>query len=442
MMKIFFKAFISLSILISVSHFINAQTFIGSQIDNYGGIQTLTLNPANAAGSKYRMDINILSGSAFIGSDYLNLKFSNIPDVNRGFVFDNNVDTSPDGNNNFFGNVDILGPSVLFNIDELNSVAITTRIRTFFNLNNLGGEFYKLAIEGESNQDFNLEMEDMRGLVHAWGEVGGTYGRILLETEKHRLKGGATLKYLFGAGGIYGSSGRLGANYLSQIQSLSTSGSLNFGYTSGFDSEKISFSDVTSGFGADLGIVYEFQDQSSLISGNPYKLRFGASITDIGSISYTKTNRFLYLLEATVDASKFKDSGIVEILENNYSSNEINGKIKLGLPTALQLFADYAIHRNIYISAQGAISIKKDGEIPVSKLINSFTLTPRFERKWISICSPLSVRQFDSQLVWGIGVRAGPVIVGSGTILSNVLSSNSNSTDLYVGFKVPLYKRN
>ncbi|WP_296704897.1 DUF5723 family protein [Algoriphagus sp.] len=417
-----------------------SQTFIGAQVDNRGGVQSVLMNPANAAGSQMRLDINLLSGSAFVGSDYLYVDLSEIKNFQDGFDFNTDVKTIPKDQNNFFGNVDILGPSVLFNLNDKNSIAITSRFRTFFNLHNLGGELYEVASSNEVDKNFNLNMEGLSGIIHAWGEIGGTFGRVLIAQDQHLLKAGVTLKYLFGAGGIYGSSGRLVAQYDAGIETLATSGNLNYGYTSGFDSDDISFSDIKSGFGTDLGAVYEFYSNNSRSVRTPYKLKIGVSVTDIGSIKYSGSTNARYQMDATIDANEFDNKDLEELLKDNFPGLEELGDAKLSLPTALQLFVDYQITSKFYVSTQGAISIKKGNIIPVSNIINAFTVTPRFEMKWISVYSPISVRQYDSSLAWGVGLRVGPVIVGSGSILTNLISSNSNSTDVYVGFKVPLYK--
>lgn len=418
-----------------------SQSFIGGQIDNYSGVHSVLMNPANVAGSKMKLDVNLFSTSAFVGSDYLNIDLSDIKSFRDGFDFDTDVSTTPNSQNNFFGNIDILGPSFQLNIGDYNSIAISTRVRTFFNLHNLGGELYEVASSGDVSDNFSISMENVTGIIHAWGEIGGTYGRILIDEEKQRLKAGVTLKYLFGAGGVYGSSSQLSAQFDSQVNSLTTGGNLNYGYTSGFDSEDISYSDIQSGFGADFGVVYEIFDVSDGPYQSSYKLKLGASVTDIGSINYAGTYKARYDMNATIDATEFENKDLDEVLNDNYPGTESTEDLKLGLPTAIQLFADYHIRNKFYVSAQGAISMKKGNEIPVSNIINAFTVTPRFEAKWISVYSPVSLRQYDSSIAWGVGLRAGPVMVGSGSILTNLISNKSRSTDLYVGLKVPLYKR-
>lgn len=420
-------------------HFIHAQSFIGSTVDNYAGVHSVLFNPANAADSRMKLDINLFSTSAYVGNDFITIDLSDIGNFGDGFDFDSDAETNPTDNNNFFGNVDILGPSALFNLNEKSSIAITTRARGFFNLHNIGGELYEVANSDDDVDNFNLSMDDLSGVVHAWAEFGVTYGRVVLEKDKHFLKAGATLKYLAGAGGVFGFSPQLMANYNSSNEALTTSGNLNYGYTSGFDSDEIGFSDVSGGFGADLGVVYEFRNADNW-DENPYKFRVGLSVTDIGAINYKGTSNFRYDMNATIDANEFEEKDLDEVLEDNYIGSETLEKTKFGLPTAIQVFADYSISTRFFVSAQGAISIKKVSDIPVSNIINSFSVTPRFEMRWISVYSPISVRQYDSSVAWGFGLRAGPLTVGSGSILTNLISSSSRSADVYIGLKIPLYK--
>lgn len=435
------RRFIYLGILFLLASNTHAQTYIGSTTDNSSGVHSLLLNPANAVDSKMRWDINILSTSAFIGNDYLSVDLNNLDSFRNGFEIKSEGITDSSNHNNFFGNVDILGPSVLFNLDQKNSFAFTTRVRAFFNITNFGGDLYDL-VNKDYNEitNFSLNMEDARGLLHAWAEIGVTYGRLILDNETHALKGGITLKYLAGAGGIYGSSQVLNAQFESESNLLTTSGALRYGYTSGFDSDDISFSDIRSGFGTDIGLVYEYKEQNVNTYYNPYKFKVGLSVMDIGAINYDRTSRKTYNMDATIDAREFEFKNLEEVLDDNYERSEILDKTKMGLPTSVQLFADYNINGKFFVSAQGAISVKKNTENPVSNIINSVTITPRFEKRWISVYSPFSIRQYDSSLVWGIGVRAGPVLVGSGSIFTNLISNNSKSTDVYVGVKVPLYK--
>lgn len=443
-MKHHHKSFASALMFLFISCFGHAQSYIGSMIDNNSGVHSLLLNPANIVGSKKRLEFNILSASAFVGNDYLGVSFQDLKNIGDGFSFDTDVQKTPTNKNNFFGNADILGPAVMFRINDKSSLGINTRVRTFFNLHNISGLLYESISEGfEGQSDFQADMENLAGTVHAWGEFGVSYGRILLEDENRRLKFGTTLKYLGGAGGLFTSSPQLGVNFNSSLGTLTTNGSLDYGYTSDFDTEDIEFSDVTGGFGADFGLVYEVRSKStssvdSSYNIKPYKLRFGISVLDIGAINYQDITEFNYDMNGSIDAAEFENNDLEDVLNDNFPSTEVTGNRSLGLPSSLQAFVDYSVSKKFFMSLHGAYSLRNSDTFKVNNIINTITFTPRFEIKWLSIYSPFSLRQYQSGLMWGFGLRSGPFMIGSGSVISNLLSSSSKSTDVFIGFKVPI----
>ena len=439
MKKLYLLPLAAIALLVCFSRQASAQSFVGYSTGDYSGVHSVLINPANATNQTLKLDINILSLSAFAANDYISLNLSDLTNGGDGFDFSSDSERFPLPNNNIAGNVDLLGPSALFAINGRNSLALTTRVRGFFNVHNVSGDFFELAIGEEDVETFDVDMQDFSGVVHAWSEIGLSYGREVWTTERHAIKAGATLKYIGGAGSVFGFSPQLGAAFNAATNSLTTTGDLSYSYTSE-DTDEIGFSNLNSGFGADLGVVYEWR-HSYWDTDSPYKLRAGISITDIGAVNYSGTSYFDYDMNETIDAGEFSENGIGDVLEDNYQGVESVGDAKLGLPTAIQLFADYQINHLFYVSAQGAISIKETGLDPVNSIVNTFSITPRFEKRWIGVQSPISVRKYDSSLAWGLGLRLGPLVVGSGSVLTNLISSSSKSVDLYFGFKAPIARK-
>ena len=420
-----------------------SQSFTGATIDGRSGINFLLTNPAGIVDSKLKLDINLISSSGIVSNDYASINLSDVSKLDDGVQFDDDVIIDAQDQNNFVGNMDILGPAVLLNIGDYNSIALSSRFRGFFNLNNIGGEFYQVLNDENSEiDDFSLSMEDLHGLIHVWGEIGLSYGRILIDDRDYVLKGGLTLKYLMGAGGVYGSSQVLGAQYSSSTELINTSGQFHYGYTSGFDSEDIGFSDLQAGFGADLGFIFQLNESTlDPFALQGHKLQVGISLMDLGSINYKSGNTYSYDANASVPIDEFLEKDLEEVLEDNYEGTERIQDIKLALPTSLQLFADYLVVQRFYINLHGSLSVKKHQEIPVTQLLNQFTITPRFETRWISVYSPVSFREYAKGVYWGLGLRAGPLTIGSGSLMTNLLSKSSQSADFYIGLKVPIYKK-
>lgn len=448
-MKKIFTGFLSLVLPFSVW----SQTFIGNTLDNYSGINSLLLNPANVSGSNTKAEFNFISISSFVGNDYISLNIGDLQKNDFQFNFDSDTETSPSNNNNFFGNVDILGPSVMFRLNDKSGLAISTRVRGFFNVNNISGQLFESVREGFDDQsDFESQMTDYSGNVHVWGELGVTYGRVLIDNNYRRLRIGSTIKYLSSAGGLFTSSPSLGASFNSVSNSLNTSGTLRYASTSGLDFENTDFSTLqsilsgTTGIGGDIGVVYEMQLKKedafdSFYLSSPYKLRLGLSIVDIGRVNYTGVSEVNYFMDGSINASEFVDKSLDEILEENYDGEESVVNPALSLPTSLQFFADYNWKKRLYLSLHGAYSLAGSQLRYSNSIVNSIVISPRFESKVLSIYSPVSFRQYNSGVMWGVGLRLGPLMLGSGSILSNLLSSSSKSTDVYFGLKIPFNEK-
>lgn len=83
--------------------------------------------------------------------------------------------------------------------------------------------------------------------------------------------------------------------------------------------------------------------------------------------------------------------------------------------------------------------ISADAE-QANRIINSVVATPRLESKWLSLYLPVSLRQYDG-LAMGAGLRFGPLSVGSGSVISNYFGDSSKTTDIFVGLKIPVYRK-
>jgi hypothetical protein len=438
-----FKNNLNIALCLLFSSTLFSQNHIGLEADNYAGIQGVTYNPSNIVGSPFRTDINLVSVSAFAGSDYFGINLSNA--FNSGFDIEDDSERFASDNNNFFINADVVGPSFMFNINKKSSIGIITRGRAFVNLNDINGELFE-AIEDdfESDDNFTFDSQNLNTTVHTWGEIGIAYGRILMDKSNHVLKGGVTLKLLQGGGALFVNSPGLTGEYIRATETLSTQGTLNYGTSSAdFDAEDFDSGNLTSGFGMDIGFTYQWhtdrEHDSVPIYREQYKLKIGLSITDIGSINYKDAEVTSYDMNATVNTSSYEDD-VEDFLDNNYLSTIENNGTKIQLPTALHILADYRISGKWLVSAQANLSMtKKDNEL-ANSIVNSVIIAPRLETKWFSFFTPLSFRQY-SDIAFGGGFRLGPLSVGSGSVFSNLLSDSSKTTDVFVGLKVPIYRK-
>src|SRR5215471_9574304 len=97
-----------------------SQQFIGYSYDNYAGIHNVLENPSSAAGSKYKVYVNLVSASYFgVNNAYefdrkrlFKLDFSNLSEGNGFYKAASSMDSS---SKYLWTNAEIVGPSVLVN---------------------------------------------------------------------------------------------------------------------------------------------------------------------------------------------------------------------------------------------------------------------------------------------------------------------------------------
>ncbi|MBP2832761.1 OmpA family protein [Aquimarina sp. U1-2] len=433
----------------------NSQSYMGFLTDNYSGVHGVISNPATITDSRFKTDVNLVGVSAFVGNDYYGVNFSDIFD--DSYEIEDEARAFPEDKNNLVGNVDVLGPAFMFNINEKSSIAVYSRARAFFNVNDINGETLEGVIDNlDDNIDFDVNQGSAYASAHSWAEIGVTYARVIFNKEQHFLKGGLTLKYLQGLGTAYATGNDLSIDFDADVNtgngSVTTTGDVAYGYSENFEEDLDEFEIVSgaTGVGVDLGFVYEwrpdYKEYTSTDSKgntympkdvNKYKLKFGLSLTDVGAISYEGTQES-YNFNRTITQNEFEDLDIDE-LERSYGQATLGASEKAVLPTALHANVDWSMNKRFYLNLTTDLSLTSRDKANTSRIANVVSLTPRFESKWFSFYSPISVLQH-SGFQWGAGLRAGPLYVGSGSVLSVLLSDETKAADVYVGLKVPVYQ--
>jgi hypothetical protein len=433
-----------------LSHTTKAQSF-GVEADNYSGVYGVVFNPANVTDSRLKADINLFSSDVFLGNDYVGITLSNITKALKDdFKFQTDLERLPTERNDFLAQVNILGPSFMFNLTKKSSIAFTTRVRSLININNINGELLENVLdqfESEANTDFNFDMKSLNTTSHVWGEVGVTYGRVLLDKNQNFIKGGATLKYILGAGIAQGNANNLSGNYNVNQDLLTTTGDFSYSNTVD-DDKKYSFNDLSSGVGADIGIVYEWRPkfneldkkQNNYKGLHKYKLKIGVSVTDIGSVTYKDVTTTIYDLNASVSPNS-SDNDFEDELDTNYSNTKAVSDIKVKLPTTVRINADYSFSKKIFTSLNYTHSLNTSEEYFANRTPNIFSVTPRYESRAISVYLPINFSEFKGTS-FGFGVRLGIFMIGSGTLISNLISNDdAKSLNIYTGIKIPIYQR-
>jgi hypothetical protein len=426
-----------------------AQSYLGYYHDNYAGVQGVLFNPASIVDSHFKTDVNLLSFSSSISNDMYGVKLFDA--LKNGYDFDTQSKKSFTNANKVNMNVDVMGPSFMFNITPKQSLAIFTRARSIVNIIDINGNLVnELSKDNKNNFDYSLGSPNAVG--NSWGEVGIAYAAVLYQSGEHFLKGGITAKYLQGVANYHFQGNSIQLKYEentlfpNQSQYIS-SGTAIYGTSQDFaTNSKIDIDSKSNGFGIDLGLVYEWRpDYNASVKDNndlnKYKFRFGLALTDLGSMKYDKGMRNNYNLNNRITQDDFDNAdNLDQFLKDNYSATVMNSAIKSKLPTAVHADVDWNIHNKFYANLNGDFSVVSKVKLNQSSIANRVSLTPRYESKWFSFFMPISYMDVNKQTQVGVGLRTGVFFIGSGSILSNVVSSDSRATDFYLGFKIPVYK--
>jgi outer membrane protein OmpA-like peptidoglycan-associated protein len=453
------------------SHLV-AQDLIGYNYNNYIGVNGIVSNPASIAASRYKVHVNLVTANAYAGSnayDFNSKKFFKFQFKNWAEGTDYRKDTS-NQIKNAWANTDILGPSFLINLKTKGALGFTTRFRTIVNADNFSsGAFSLFGSYDPATFGINYNEKQVNVNASSFADVGITYAKILKHRGKTLLKGGFTMKYIKGisSASMRVDSININIQDLNTIQKLNGGGSLLYADNidrltqTGASTDFISELKKGSGtFGLDLGLVYEHRSGKfdpkygtlkSLYRTIPYDFRWSISVTDLAfaPVKYTSgTQSAYYTLSAdNVDKDTFSLRGqssdvYIQRLQNSYllSKQEANEAFEMALPTTIRTNFDYHVSTYFFVNADAMISIRGPKSEKIGNhYISTFSLTPRFEKQWYTVYSPVSY-DIRKQLNWGAGFRVGPLFAGSGSVLSNLIKTDFRNADAHIGLSVPIYQ--
>lgn len=236
-------------------------------------------------------------------------------------------------------------------------------------------------------------------------------------------------------------------NDLSVSTALSGPFGLKFDYVNG------------AGLGGDLGFMYEYRPNAkSNYNGvsfcdqerfEQYKWKFGASITDLGFISYDGRGReiisigdykytidkdIVNALQHTQGADRFDK--IDEGLFNPAGANEVNTFLSYS-PTALNVQFDNALNNHVHLGAYWTQSLKSANSVGL-KRASYLSVVPRYQAERIEFGMPITLANDYTALNWGIYGRIGPVIIGSDNLVGLgqfIKNDHYTGASFYFGFR-------
>jgi len=435
MRKPFLSSITTLALGLS-STLVSAQYLPGLVSSNYGGIQRMLQNPSSVAGTRYKYQVVLFNGASTVNSVYtkyltqgffqtLQLPYSqrlSLPLRTVGSFTGGPRTTSYS---------ELVGPSFLVNIGGTQTLALHTRMRSFLYGSSLPEPLaaayrdrltYRQLATASGSFDF--------GLTHSsYSEIGLTYGLQVFDGKWHRLKLGATVRYL---GGAQLTTLSAQGNYAVQPISGSDEKSLsltnlqyNLAYTTarqGFGLGSLFSSGYGSGLGYDFGATYEigrrttgrgYNAETPMKDPRPaYLIRLSAALMNGGNIRYPSGPAYTGSQSLTFQQEELEKFGNAP---TDYLTGKADGSQTtyapgtVTLPRMLHLEADLRLARSFYVNGLMMKNLKQGPTVPMPDM---FVITPRFEDEDAEFALPISVIGPDGQVAVGASVRLGPVTLG------------------------------
>jgi hypothetical protein len=457
------------------------QQLLGLSNSNYSGIHGIYSNPAAIADSRFRFSFNLFSVDGNASNNYVRYKgpSSIFKALRNDEAFtEDYLEAVPTAKQKLFtSSVDFRGPAVMFTLGSRNSVAISSRVRGAFQMNNVSGNIADLIKTGGESDDLINQVNknneiSLNGNMQA--ELGLSYAREIMNTGLHYIKGGVTVKKLTGIYSAhfinrdvtfrveeqYNAADPEASDIVVNIDNID----LQYGYITEDPLQNIDAGKILGwltkgdapgyGWGGDIGFTYEYRPRMEKFhySANgqdyidrqqeKYKFRFSAALMDLGKIRYDnpgyiksfdlkRTDKVLRLRDFE-EAENTED--YTDIINESLDIRPADGKtaFQSGLPTALNLNADFNIKGRFYVNATWIQRLR--GKYAVSMHQSSLlALTPRLDTKGFTLALPLSV--YNNYSVFAVGgmVKVGPYFIGSDNIGGAFNIGSAYGANVYTG---------
>lgn len=467
------KKSIFLVSLFALTGFTQAQNFLGYANSNYAGVSGIDLQPASIADSRYRFDMTLIGTEFSLYNNYIGMRPYAIKPMKKAhwdetfkddlfqqkYLVENNTRVKQ-----VYLNSELVTPSFMLSLSPKSSFAITTRLRTYVNVDGVEEKLAKLAYEGFKYPDFWKQTIDNQSPISvqtmSWMEYGFGYAQVIQDEGEHFLKVGGRVKILQGLQSAYLYVPNFKYNVTNKDTLDIFKTEAHYGHSTNFeiDEENVAYkfeSYPTLGF--DIGAVYEWrpdwQDYKYDMDGetdlwrrdkNKYKLRVGASILDMGRMRFVKgyfSGDFYADVEnwcvGCLDPQNVSD--IDDTIKNKFGISPSNkASYLMALPTAASIQIDYHIWKDFYINLTPYYAFQRRNRESKVHGLTVISIAPRWDHKWFGVFVPASYTQM-GQFNLGLSLRLGPIILGT-TNLTPLLSNKADiyGADIHMLAKIPV----
>jgi len=453
------KLFLLNAVALSFLH-TQAQQFTGLSGTEFATVNLVAFNPSFIVKSEKGIEVNVFSGSLMAGTNAYS--FSKDYSFGAAKEEEDYFKDHRSGNKFIWGNVDLMGPAISFTIKDQYHLGIYTRFRQIVNGGNLSNGAFQLMGTVDNATPFPTvaRMENAGFSSHSFSEIGFTYGKEISNDLNNVMRLGVTVKYLMGvaAGSLFSSSMLYEKNARDSTAALK--GDITALYSKDFsgyvDNDPTNDLDpfTRAGHGSigfDLGFQYEYHPYADPNNPTPYTFRIAASITDIGSIAYdADTGSGVYNIDIKHQADWQYERGPYEDFASYFGRLKTDSMIvqsdspsvfKMGLPTAFRVNVDWNMSQNIWLGVNLLLNLRGDnGSVFRPAYVNCLNVTPRYEKGWFMVGVPFSLWGHQTLSI-GTVLRAGPLYIGSTSIISTLMGKQMRNVDAYAGLSLKIPRK-
>ncbi len=468
--------------LIIVSNLtINAQDRLGIVGSNFAGSQGIMINPSSIVNSKLFMDINLLSFDLSIQNNFLYIPKEDysfgglIKEINRNIDYYNENDTwMPRDERNFneaiyqqgndvtsFANMTVIGPSAMYAKND-QAFGFYSSIRNYAHTREIPYDQASFAYWGfdyADQLDEKYTSSDYGSVGASWLELGFTYARVLQKSYNKHLSGGITLKRMLSYAAYFIEVDNFDYEINSDRDAIVDDSEFSYGFALPVHYQTNEYINeikvLGRGWGFDLGITYQLKTRGYEIARyrkaceqefEPYILKLGLSLIDIGKIKYNSNARLHEFSGSTswglIDTLQFRSVQQItnELSEHFYGDQNaslVDTVFTIGLPTTLSVQADYHYDKNFYFGGLLMLPLQiSKNQLRRASLI---AFMPRYETKRFEISTPLSLYDF-KELRLGLSLRYGVFSLGTDKLGAFLGASDFDGFDFYFMIKINFLK--
>jgi hypothetical protein len=436
-----------LALLVSIAGY-SQDHFSGITTSKRVGILNIGLNPSELSNLKNHFEVQLFSTSLNTSNNKIGFN-----DILNGNNLDNIIFKGSDPVN-FSVDTEIQGPG--FAIKLLNwGFAISSKGYIKGNIidvdSNLGSALTNSVLSSVNTGTTLISSNaNQRMSATTWGEIGFSAAHKIFENKKNKINAGVTFKLLFPGAyanvGLDKFQGRI-TNNLGNLILTNATANLNIAYSGNLGNDFTNVNDYTSsvygklqGVATDIGFDYQLLDQNK-----NYKVKIGASLKNIGSMTFKSTSNYStnYTLSIqgnqSLNLNEFQNSNGINDIETTLINSGFlnkspqNTDFNVKLPTTFNLYTDIKIVSKLSVTlfTQQKINSNSNNDQIMSQ--NIISITPRVSLGIFEAYLPIAKNEI-SGTTGGFGFRLGGFFLGSNSILTAV-TSDTKQVDFYTGFR-------